>query len=455
LTPYFPFFENRFPPDFRSLQDAYARRLAAQLEAEGFEVVPSGLLDSIETAASTRALFAAERVDVVVAAATMATPPGYGREALRDFPGPVVLWDDRRVARLPVEVDEVEATRASSLLGSIMLANVLHQDDRPYLTVSTADADGARVARAVRGAAAARALNGARLGLLGGIIPGYDDVLLDPNTARSLGVELVELGREDERRALDLTTDAADVALAPDLKLAGEAAPLVPQSLRVHRFLQALIADRDLDALALNCHSSVLRWSNELGVTACLASTLLWSAGVPVACTGDAATAVVLMLAARISGSAQYCEGYVIEAETGELLVSSCGMADVTLRRSGTRARLCPNELYPGTNGLGLATRFSFDAGPATIAAFAPATPGRRSRLVVSVGRLTGRAFDRLNGPSGMLTFDAPGGGDASRVWIDAGPSHHMALVRGDRSAELRAAAWFLGIDVVETRSAS
>jgi hypothetical protein len=30
-----------------------------------------------------------------------------------------------------------------------------------------------------------------------------------------------------------------------------------------------------------------------------------------------------------------------------------------------------------------------------------------------------------------------------------------MALVRGDRSAELRAAAWFLGIDVVETRSAS
>jgi hypothetical protein len=145
----------------------------------------------------------------------------------------------------------------------------------------------------------------------------------------------------------------------------------------------------------------------------------------------------------------------LIEAETGELLVSSCGMADLTLRPAGTAARLCPNELYPGSNGLGLATRFPFDAGPATIAAFAPATPGRPPQLLVSVGRLTGRAFDHLNGPSGMFAFDARGGGDASRVWIDVGPAHHLALVRGDRSAELRAAAWFLGIDVVETRPAS
>jgi L-arabinose isomerase len=165
--------------------------------------------------------------------------------------------------------------------------------------------------------------------------------------------------------------------------------------------------------------------------------------------TGDAATAVALMLAAHIAGSAQYCEGYAVESETGELVVSSCGMADLTLLPGGDRARLCPNELYPGRQGLGLATRFAFDAGPATIASFGPATPSLPARLVVSTGRLTGRGFEHLNGPSGTITFDRPGAGVASRAWIDAGPAHHLALMRGDRRVELSAAATFLDVELI------
>ena len=59
----------------------------------------------------------------------------------------------------------------------------------------------------------------------------------------------------------------------------------------------------------------------------------------------------------------------------------------------------------------------------------------------MSAGRLSGRGFAHLNGPSGTVTFDEPGAGRASRAWIDAGPAHHLALMRGDRRAELRAAA--------------
>ena len=67
---------------------------------------------------------------------------------------------------------------------------------------------------------------------------------------------------------------------------------------------------------------------------------------------------------------------------------------------------------------------------------------------MVSAGRLTGRGFAHLNGPSGTLTFDQPGPGTATAALIDAGPSHHLALVRGDRTAELRAAAFFLGVEL-------
>ena len=298
-----------------------------------------------------------------------------------------------------------------------MLANILGREGRPYLTVASVDGDAAGVARAVRGAAAAAALRGARLGLLGGTIAGYDNVVLEP-AGRGGARHRPRDGRCRWRVARDdglRTSDRRLTGSLPDgLTPTPAAVPLLDRSMRVHRLPGRLVEQERLDALALNCHSDVLRFGEETGVVGCLASTLLWSVGVPVACTGDGVTAVALMFAARIAGSAQYCEGYGVESATGELLVSSCGMADLSLRRAGEHARMHPNALYPGRHGLGIATRFAFEEGPATIIGFGPPTATRPGRLVMSVGRLTGRGFEHLNGPSGTVTFDAPGAGQAS-----------------------------------------
>src|SRR4029078_10165238 len=108
----------------------------------------------------------------------------------------------------------------------------------------------------------------------------------------------------------ELASDGSPGTLPEALAPIPEALPLLDRSMRVHRFLALLVEQERLDAIALNCHSDVLRFGEETGVVGCLASTLLWSAGVPVACTGDGVTAVPLMLAARIAGSAPYCRGY-------------------------------------------------------------------------------------------------------------------------------------------------
>jgi L-fucose isomerase-like protein len=448
LTPYFAFFEERFPADFRMTQEAYTVRLADSLRELGFEVVESGLVDGAESAATARRRFADAGIDVVVVAATMAAPPTYGGDALEGIEAPVIVWDERRTAGFATDVDEVEATRASSILGSIMLANVLGRGGRRYLTVSSEPDDPSPIGAAIRGAAAASSLRGARLGLLGGIIPGYGDVLLDTDTAAALGVELVEVGPDSVEAAV-AASEGADAPLPAPFEISDAGREHLSRSLRVHRFLEAIVADAGLDSVALNCHSDVLRFSDELGVVSCLASSLLWTSGVPVACTGDAATAVALMLGARIAGSAQYCEGYAVESGTGEMVVSSCGMADVSLCASGEAARVEPNELYPGNHGLGLATRYTFDAGPATIVGFGPATPTLPARLVASAGRLTGRGFTHLNGPSGTVEFDRPGSGAASQAWIDAGPAHHLALMRGARLPELEAAAAYMAVQLI------
>lgn len=448
LTPYWAFFDDHFPPDYRPSQEAYTESLAADLASHGLEVTRSGLLDGEPAAALARQRFAESGVQVVVVAATMAAPPTFGASALADFDGPVVVWDDRRAARLASNVDEVEATRASSMLGSVMLTNVLSREGRRFLTVTT-DGDAEPVARAVVGAAAAAAVRGARLGLLGGAVVGYGDVILEPAQAAALGIELVTVDSATVDAALERASGASLAPVPAGVRQLDGVAPLLERSLRTHRFLEAVADLARLDAVALNCHSDVLRWSEHLGVVACLGSSMLWSEGFPVACTGDGVTAVALMLGARIAGAAQYSEGYLVESATGELVVSSCGMADLSLADDAA-PRLCPNELYPGRNGLGIATRFDFAAGPATIVAYGPGTPSMPHRLVVSGGELTGRGFEHLNGPSGTVRFDDPAAPGASAAWIDAAPAHHLALMRGDRRAELRAASRFLGVELIE-----
>ncbi len=448
LTPYWAFFDDHFPADYRPSQEAYTEQLAGALEAHGLEVTRSGLLDGEPAAAVARQRFADADVRVVVVAATMAAPPTFGASALADFHGPTVIWDDRRTAHLVTDVDEVEATRASSMLGSVMLANVLSREGKRFLTVTT-DGDASPVARAVVGAAAADAVRGARLGLLGGAVIGYGDVILDAEHAADLGVDLVTIDGPAVETALAQAFRTPLAALPAGVRVMGGVEPLLERSLRTHRFLEAVADIGSLDALALNCHSDVLRWSERLGVVACLGSSMLWSTGVPVACTGDGATAVALMLGARIAGAAQYSEGYLVESATGELVVSSCGMADLSLAGDGV-PRLCPNELYPGRNGMGIATRFDFAAGPATIAAFGPGTPTMPHRIVVSAGDLSGRGFEHLNGPSGTIGFDDPASPGASAAWIDVAPAHHLALMRGDRRPELRAASRFLGVACIE-----
>ncbi len=116
LTPYFAFFEARFPADFRQTQAAYADGLARALADAGLGVTASGLVDGAEAAAEARARFEAAGVDVVVACATMAAPPTYGTGALEGYDGPIIVWDDRRAYYLVGGYDDAaDSANATAL----------------------------------------------------------------------------------------------------------------------------------------------------------------------------------------------------------------------------------------------------------------------------------------------------------------------------------------------------
>lgn len=453
LTPYFAFFDDHFPSTYRVGQQKYAGDLAARLTRAGATVTASGLVHSMQTAAAAQELFQAANIEVVVIAAVMASPPGYMTASLAGLDVPIVVWSDRRLDVLDEDIDELEATRTSSFLGSLMSANVLRREHIRFAVVNTREGHDERIGRAVRAAAVGPRLRNMRLGTIGNAIPGYDDVVLGQAGADQIGVTLVPVHVDRVIETYGALGDADRKSSAAALEAAhatiGRTAEAgLQRSLDLHAALRRTAEELDLDALAINCHDA-FRHDQRVGVVGCLGASLLALAGRPVSCTGDGATAVGLSIATVIAGHAQYCEGYVMAGRTGELLLSSCGLADLRLRAEGEASIVARNELYPGENGLGHLCRHGFPEGDATLIGFSPDPRGERARLTYAFGRLTGRTFTKLNGPSGSFIFDHPDAEEALRDWISAGPAHHMALASGRLDVELEVMKQLLDMEII------
>src|SRR5262249_30215221 len=149
------------------------------------------------------------------------------------------------------------------------------------------------------------------------------------------------------------------------------------RSLRAACALEELVARHRLDAAAMNCHVTEIRFGEEIGIAPCFGLGRLTSGGVPWSCTGDVLTAVALLTAKLLGGGAQSHELEALDAETGELVVASSGEHDLDLA-AGVRPRLVRNGWFASDPRCGACACFSAPAGPATLVAFAELDSGHR-----------------------------------------------------------------------------
>jgi L-arabinose isomerase len=452
LTPYFSFFDKRWPTSFRESQQAYAEKLADALGEPNTVVLSSGLVDSAGAAGVAEAMFRREKVDVIVVAPLMAAPPGFVAPMLGALERPVVIWLDDRADSINEGITELEATRDSSFLGATMLTSALRAAGTKYYVVATGRLDGKPVLRAARGASVKTMLTNLRIGIVGDPLPGYADVLLDDHAARALGVSVVQVESTIFSPSYwtgESTAESFWPAFARQGTVVADAEPALQPSVAVARDLERAVEQYDLNALVINCHSDLLRWHPERGIVGCLGASALTTSGIPISCTGDAATAVALAVTNWIGGDSQYAEGYVIARRTGELLISSCGLANLKLREPSQPLEFRGNDLYPGARGNGCCVRMAFAAGPATVVALGGNSATDSPRFVWQTGRMDGRYYPAMNGPSGAFSFDPPAERSVSQAWVDAGPSHHVAITSGHFDEELTAAAAFVSADFV------
>jgi hypothetical protein len=134
-------------------------------------------------------------------------------------------------------------------------------------------------------------LEGARIGLLGGVAPGFDNLIVDPRVYEvKLGVRVIDLeldallGRARQVGDGDAVDKAAQEIAGPGVRLAEGMRKHLAALAKLQLGMQALAESHQLDALALSCWP---RFQVEPGVAVCSLVGQLNTLGLINACEGD------------------------------------------------------------------------------------------------------------------------------------------------------------------------
>lgn len=294
-----------------------------------------------------------------------AAPPSHTLSLIDELAGiPLVLWTVHRGGDVHEQFGMADIVLDGGTVGTPMVANVLTRAATSFALVAGAADDAGTIDR-LRGeleaAVLARRLRGARIGRIGGTVPGYlcvdapDDAL-----ERALGVEVVRIAPgELQQRANAARGTAAQDVVAREVAATFDTADdltdgnALGATFRLAAALRSLDDDYRLAAGTVNCHVPEIRYADDPGVTPCFALGRETSQGVPWTCTGDVLTAVAMLVAKRLSGAALYHEIESIDAATGECVLANSGEHDLAWCPPDHRPRLQPNPWFRGDDRCG------------------------------------------------------------------------------------------------------
>ena len=148
-------------------------------------------------------------------------------------------------------------------------------------------------------------LPGKKVGLFGGVAPGFDNLIVDPDDLRSrLEMEMVDIAFDDllarvkqvsDRDAEATARSIQDEAAAFDSSLFGA----LLKSARVVQAVRELMAEQELSAAAISCWP---RFQSDYGLAICSVMGHLNNQGVIAACEGDVTSAVSMLALRAMTG---------------------------------------------------------------------------------------------------------------------------------------------------------
>lgn len=436
------------------LAQSVADEVRALLLAGGCEIIGSGaalIMDAAEASAAEASLRAAPFDLLLILQASFAdsTMAVALAQVAHEAGAPVLLWavpDARDGGRL----------RLNSLCGINLAAHALQLRGiaYDYLLTHPADPDaGEKIQTLARAGRARRALRTMRIGVVGEHPAGFDTCRYDAGALESrLGVEVLPLSLD---ATLADARAASDEARAPFLARAAALAPNLAEmdqvALRgtagVHAALSQEVASRKLAGVAVRCWPEFFV---ENGCAACGAMSVLGESGCPASCEADVNGTVTSLLLQEIAGAPAFIADLVsIDAASDTGVLWHCGLAPASMADETIEGDI--RATIHGNRKLPLLFEFALKPGRVTLARLHVQRQRDGSleyALVIGGGEMV-RAPRAYSGTSGVVRFDAPATTVLDRI-MRIGMEHHLCMVYGDFSAELRAFANLGGFQIVE-----
>jgi len=441
-----------FPGDKQAGFTASSRELAALSGELGFDLltIPSGLYSREHAAAAAERLVAWGADLILIQASSFAGGDliyPFARTGIR-----LALWavSEGTVKDGPLPLNSLCVVNLySSILGTVVrdYPHPVHW----YWGPVSGDLFLPRFTNTVRALTAIANLRTARVALLGGVVPGFDNLRVDPAAlSQRLGV-MVGLHTFDEvkRRALacseravgnrvrEMVAEAAHVDSGLDEALANAA--------RSELAVREIADAGGYDAVAVACWPE---FQSELNVGVCSMMGRLNASGLVAACEGDLYSAVSMLALRYMSGQPTTVMDLVdVDEGHNAALLWHCGPGPAPLADEGG-LHLERHYLLSRGQGreMGVMGNLVLRSGRATVMSFAQDF----SRIMVLTGQLDNR-LPSFCGARGWLT-DLHWGGqpistrDLLQTIVGTHLQHHYPLVYGDFAhVSLEMAAW-LGI---------
>lgn len=460
LTPYWDFWEHTVSSalraELRADAESLARRLAGHAEVAAV-VQPMSPSEAVATAAGLGPL------DVVVVHAAMAVPPRavtafvtaleQASESAR-APGVVVFAANAPGSAVTDDFDHAAITRHGATVGAPMAVSALRRVGvEPFVVLGRIDDEATfhRLGDAVRRAGLVARLLRARIGTIGGPLPGYDHVVTDPERLRTrLGVTLVPISPAEVAAAYEAVNPERLEPLYAELSAryrlgAGATGESLERMLRAAAAVEDLCAIHRLDGGAMNCHELGIRLGVPIGVAPCYGIGRMTSRGVPFTCVGDVLTAVAMVVVAALGRPTLYHELEALDFATGEFVVANSGEHDDRFWSAPGTLELRRNDWFLAEGGLcSLCVDGVLPRGPATLVSLVEDAVGDYS-FVTARGALSGRGFTGTGTTNGGFRFAAPDAVAAWEAWASAGVGHHSCLTNSDVSPDVADLARRLG----------
>jgi len=276
-------------------------------------------------------------------------------------------------------------------------------------------------------------LREARIGIIGGRVPGFytsnmDEMKLRKQFGATVEtidlVEILELARkiggEEAQKGLQIVHESAKTTCgvsSEELRLGGNLLAAIQKTVEKYK----------LTALGIRCWPE---FSDIYGIAPCSTIGMLNSLGMPTSCEGDLPGVVTMLIQKGLleNSSPFFMDFISFDEKDNTGVVWHCGATSSKLCGNFEETKLCKHFRVDGGNKKGLTNEFSLKPGRITVTKLDETENGYRMLIFTGTGVEMNKF---MRGNPLRIKFDTPVRGIVDTI-MKKGFEHHYAVVYGD-----------------------